>query len=150
MAGQRDQRCEGDPEVADEKPDTGNDRDRYLHDLDPERHGTFGMAVGNLTGDSRQQDERDRETDTHDSLAAGSQLTLPCPIDHHERQHTLEDVVIHGPEKLRADQAKKAAFDEIAFHDEAAFQAFEQDGHRTRRAPRFPKRTHLSGKRLQI
>ncbi len=66
---------ERDPEIAGEETDGRNDRDRDLDDLDPHRDGAFGVAIGQLSGVARQQNERDRETDADDPLATRAELS---------------------------------------------------------------------------
>ena len=61
---------------------------------------TFGVAVGDLAGESGQQNEGNGKTDPDDSLAAGTELSGPRAINDHERQDALDDVVVHRTKEL--------------------------------------------------
>ena len=105
LTGQCDQRQQGDPKVAGVEANCGNQGNRNFRNFDPPGHRSLGVSIGKLACESRKQDKGNGETDAHDPLPTGAQASSPSTVDDHERQDSLEHVVIHRAEELSRDQA---------------------------------------------
>ncbi len=117
LASQCKEGKQRDPNVSRVESNPGRNRDRYLGDLDPHHHLPLGEPVGQLSGVPGQKDKGNRQAHASDSLAARSQLAVPnATTDHHECQHTLDDVVIGRTKKLSGDQAHEATVLQVAYH----------------------------------
>jgi hypothetical protein len=90
------------------KADYRQNGDRDFKQLQPPRHNGLVEPVGDLAGEARQEEEREGQRRGRE-LDQGARIFLAEPVQQHEDQRLLEEVVAECGESLAPEQRRKTS-----------------------------------------